>query len=149
MRIRLAEDQDIDQLYALGLGVSEFEVSAETVEFWPKATLSAAVGSPDVAIAVAVDDGKVLGFAIANINPTLRKAMIENLFVSPDRRGKGIGGDIVRYLCDVVTAAYNCSYIATLVPPEAEGALQTYQQSGFVKGESFVWLDKAFGEFKR
>lgn len=150
MKIRLAEANDLEALYALGQGVGEFEVSADTVEFWPKAILTKAIDSADVAIVVAEDAGELVGFTIANVNATLQKAIIENLFVSPAYRGKGMGGELVRYLCDVLTTTYRCSYIVSLVPPDAMGALQTYQQAGFAKGNTFVWLDASFSdEFKR
>ena len=150
MNIRLAENADMEQLYALGQGVSEFEVSEETVEFWPKAILAEALGSPDVAVVVAEDGGKLVGFALANINTTLQKAIVENLFVASTSRGQGLGGELIRHLCAVVTTAYACNYVISLVPPEAEAALQTYQQAGFTKGHTFVWLDKVYvDDFRR
>jgi len=146
MLTRLANEDDLESLYALGVDVDEFEVNEETIEFWPKPILTAAIDSPDVVIAIAENGRELVGFVIANINPTLKKALIENLFVAPRHRGLGAGSMLVRYLCRIVVEEYDCSYIATLVPPDAEGALQTYQQAGFTRGHTFVWLDKLFSD---
>lgn len=100
---------------------------------------------------MAEEGDQLIGFAIASTNPTLQKAIIENLFVAPAFRGRGIGEELVKYVCQIVTESYGCTYVAALVPSDAEGALRTYRrQAGFTTGHAFVWLDKVFDDqFKR
>ncbi|MDN5274692.1 MAG: family N-acetyltransferase [Candidatus Saccharibacteria bacterium] len=139
--VRAALLKDVDELHALGSGVSEFSVSRETVTFWPKKTLRRAIESGDVFIRVAQDKDRLVGFIIASFSDGLKKAIIENIFVSPTHRGKKLGNDLLnRLLQDLRNCG--CEYVATLIPQDAFGALSTYKDAGFTEGEVFVWLDR-------
>jgi hypothetical protein len=37
-------------------------------------------------------------------------------------------------------------YVATLVPPNAQGAINLYKRAGFSQGETFLWLDKTLAD---
>ncbi len=94
MNIRRAVPEDIDTIYELGKAVTEFAVTDNTVTFWPKTVLDNAVGSDDIVMLVAEDDG-VAGFLIAQYNDGLKKAVIENVYVHPDKRGRGIDDSLL------------------------------------------------------
>lgn len=148
MNIRRATSKDINSIHNLGKDVSEFSVNEQTVTFWPKDLLMHAVESDDVVILVA-EDSDIRGFLIVNYNRGLKKALIENVYVHPDARGQGIGDQLLQKMLTILSEA-GCEYVATLVPPDAENAIDLYQRSGFERGESFLWLDKVLSEsFKK
>lgn len=148
MNIRRAALEDIDAVCKLGKTVEEFTVNDETVNFWPKELLTQAVGSDDVIILIA-EDGAIVGFLIVNYNRSLKKATIENVYVQPENRGQDVSDQLLEAMFKQLIEV-GCEYIATLVPPDAQGAIDLYKRSGFSQGETFTWLDKALGEeFKR
>jgi len=144
MNIREAAIDDIDAVHELGSSVDEFKVNDETVNFWPKELLVQAAQSSDALILVAEDEG-IFGFLVVNYNKSLKKALIENIYVRPDKRDQGIGEQLLEQMFKLLPGI-GCEYVATLVPPDARGALELYQRNGFSKGESFVWLDKSLSE---
>lgn len=142
MNIRQATIEDIDELYMLGEQTPEFSVNADTVTFWPKDTLASAIAATDVIVLVCHDEHEIQGFIIASYSEGLRKATIENVWVAPGYRKKGIGKDLLSELVEHLTEQ-GCEYIATLIPPDANEALYLYLNAGFTKGQTFLWLDKS------
>lgn len=150
MIIETASASDVDVICALGRDVGEFEVSAETVGFWPAEVVAEAIESPEAVVVVARDGDSVVGFAMANLNQAFRKAIIENIYVVPAQRGSGVGRQLLERVCSIATIDRGCEYVAALVPTDAEAALATYLGAGFAQGKAFVWLDKSFAkEFRR
>lgn len=148
MIIRPAIIKDIAQIYELGKSVTQFSVNDETVTFWPKKLLENAVRSDDVVILVA-EEKTIIGFIIANYNHSLKKAIIENVYVTLEMRGKGIGDKLLEEMLTSLSEK-GCEYIATLVPSTAQSAIELYARAGFSQGETFLWLDKSLSkEFKR
>lgn len=148
MNIRRAKPEDVNAIYELGKLVDEFAVNDDTVNFWPKELLAHAVVSNDVLILVAEDE-TVVGFLIANCNSGLKKALVENIYVRPDKRGQGTGDKLVGQMLKLLPDM-GCEYVATLVPSDAKAATNLYTRSGFSQGETFIWLDKALNAtFKR
>jgi ribosomal protein S18 acetylase RimI-like enzyme len=148
MNVRRATVADIDAIHQLGKSVEEFSVNSETVNFWPKELLMQAVQSDDVLILVAQDE-EVVGFLVVNYNKGLKKALIENIYIHPDKRGQGIGDKLLTTVRTLLIEM-GCEYTATLVPPDAQGAIELYQRNGFSQGETFVWFDKVLDdEFSR
>jgi ribosomal protein S18 acetylase RimI-like enzyme len=147
--IRKAETKDVAEMHRLGRAVAEFSVNEETVTFWPEDILTRAVGSHDTSILVAEAGQEIVGFIIANLNVSLRKAIIENVYVRPDKRDAGIGGRLLDELLALLRRT-PIAYVSTLIPLHADSALRLYGEAGFSKGESFLWLDKSLsGSFKR
>lgn len=144
MTIRTATTTDILPIHELGKSVAEFNVNDETVTFWPKELLENAVRSDDVVILVAEEE-IIVGFIIANYNHSLKKAIIENVFVTPKMRGKGVGDKLLEQMLAALTEK-GCEYIATLIPPNAQGAIELYKRAGFSQGETFLWLDRTLSE---
>lgn len=145
MNIRKATLADVEELHKLGEKTPEFAVNADTVTFWPKSTLKNAISSDDVIIFIAEDQNEITGFIIANYSKGLRKATIENICVALEYRGKDVGkallGELVQSLKEL-----GCEYVATLIPPNADEALQLYSSAGFAKGNAFTWLDKPLSD---
>lgn len=145
MQIRKALAEDVDAIYALGEKVAEFSVNEETVTFWPKDILVQAVSSSDTIVLVAEQDQEIAGFIIANLNTSLRKAIIENVYVSPDNRDAGIGSRLLNELLLSLNGTA-IEYVSTLIPLDADNASSLYVEAGFSKGEPFLWLDKSLSD---
>lgn len=142
IEIRDAKSEDVSAVYALGEHVDEFHTSDQAPTFWPKAMLGACVGKDDVYFLVAISGKEIVGFIIVNLNKNLRKALIENIFVKPGFRKRGIGLNLTK---KVIERAKSDQYqfISVLTPPDDIAAINTYQRAGFSKGETFLWLDVA------
>jgi ribosomal protein S18 acetylase RimI-like enzyme len=149
MNIRQAQTTDVSAIYDLGKNVSEFSVNDETVIFWPKDLLANAIESDDVLLLVAEDKNVIVGFVIINYSHGLKKALIENIYVHPDMRARGIGDQLLQKMFELLPGM-GCGYVVTLVPLDADGAISLYERSGFDRGESFLWLDKSISQsFKK
>ncbi len=142
IEIRTASDEDISTIHHLGEAVDEFRTSDQAPNFWPEAILRACIDKEDVVFLVAVLEDETVGFIIVNLNKSLSKALIENIFVVPTLRGQGIGSRLVK---DAINAVKSNRYqfISVLTPPDDEAAIRTYEAVGFSKGETFLWLDIA------
>lgn len=140
--IRAAQKSDAHNLHEFGRGIKEFQVNSDTVNFWPESILHDAVQSEDAVVLIACDDDQTVGFLIANCNKSLRKAIIENIYVSPESRNQGVGRELLEQLIATLEST-GYEYVATLVPQNAEGAASLYIDAGFSEGELFRWLDKA------
>lgn len=149
VQVRKAKATDVDAIHTLGIAVPQFSVNTETVTFWPKDILAQAVTSNNTLILVAEADQQVVGFIIANLNLSLRKAIIENVYVRPKNRDAGIGSMLLNGLLASLSGTA-IEYIATLIPLNALDASRLYEEAGFSKGESFLWLDTSLSDtFKR
>ena len=147
--MRIATVDDTNAIHKLGENVSEFSVSNKTVNFWPKNILVRALASDDVTVLVAQAEQDLVGFIIASYSQGLRKATIENIFVTLEHRGEGVGGALLAELLQRL-AEQGCEYAATSIPGDADGALRIYEGAGFTRGASFVWLDRSLtNAFKR
>jgi ribosomal protein S18 acetylase RimI-like enzyme len=145
INVRRAEAKDVDAIHSLGEPVSEFSVSNETITFWPKDILARAIGSNGVVILAAEANQQIVGFIIANLNVSLRKAIIENVYVRPENRGAGVGNKLLDKLL-LSLEDIGIEYVSTLIPLEADDASRLYLEAGFSKGESFLWLDKSLSD---
>lgn len=138
--IRQATINDVSTIHLLGEHVDEFATGKETVNFWPESILQKGVKSDSVVIFVAEEKNEVVGFIIANCNNALSKALIENIYVNPSRRGQGTGTRLTLAAIDE-SKRRGCEYVAVLTPPDDTPAIKTYEKAGFTKGEAFLWLD--------
>lgn len=81
-------------------------------------------------------ENKIIGFSIVNLNNSLGKAEIENIYVLPVYRkngiGKGLVDEILKELRDMNYNNVNCL---------ADEAIGFYEHYGFTKGKNFVWMD--------
>ena len=142
IEIREARGEDVPTIYNLGENVDEFHTSDQAPNFWPEQVLLNCIDKQDVYFFVAVSGGEIVGFIIANCNKSLSKTELENIFVRPDFRRQGIGSGLAS---KVVEAAKLDQYqfISVLTPPGDIAAIKTYEDAGFAKGETFLWLDIA------
>lgn len=140
IEIRDVAVDDIPIIYAMGENVDEFRTSDQAPTFWPETVLRKCVNKSDIYFLTAVFNKEIVGFVIVNLNKSLSKALIENIFVKPDFRGRGIGTTLAE---TVIKRAKNerFQFIAVLTPTDDIPAIKTYGKAGFSKGETFLWLD--------
>ena len=138
--IREARLGDVEGILQLGNTVSEFQVSDDVITFWPEHIVKKIVSSKTDFIIVAVERKHIVGFIIANYNPTFGKAIIENIYVDPLYRGKGVSDRLRDYLLEKLRSV-GCEYVCTLVESAGRDAITSYERYGFNHGIDCVWLD--------
>jgi ribosomal protein S18 acetylase RimI-like enzyme len=149
MQIRKAKKSDIDKINKIGNNVNEFRVSEKVVTFWPRNILLDLIKSKTGLILVAEENEDVLGFVIANYNPTFRKAIIENIFVQEKYRKQDIGKRLLTSLLKQLKSI-GCEYVCTLVESKSSRAIDFYIENNFKEGIECVWLDKILNKsFRR
>ena len=123
----------------------EFKTAENVVLFWPKATLENCIDKEDILFYVVEEEDKIIGFSIVNLNQSLGKAEIENIYVLPEYRKNKIGTAILdQILQELKSRNYNN------VNCLADEATEFYKRYGFTKGKNFAWMDMVLSdEFKR
>ncbi|MFH0854778.1 MAG: GNAT family N-acetyltransferase [bacterium] len=143
MKIRKAIIADIDRIHALGSTVNEFAVSDETVIFWPKHILRNCIESKTDWLLIAEENEAIAGFVIINNSPVFKKAIIENIYVFPQLREKGVAKKLLTTALDLINST-DCEYICALM--DDDKAIKFYESNGFKKGRNFAWLDKVLSK---
>lgn len=83
-------------------------------------------------ILIAKEDKQIIGFIIANYNSCFKKAIIENIFVKPEHRGKDIGETLLKRLFEKLTSL-KCGYVCFLVEENSSVVIDFYASNGFNK----------------
>jgi ribosomal protein S18 acetylase RimI-like enzyme len=143
MKIRNATLADIPHIHALGKDQKEFTVAQNTISFWPEKILKKIIQSTTDWILIAEEASEIQGFIILNYNKNFQKAIIENIYVAPHERRKGIAGKMLSKAIEKIKKEGGC-YLCTLVEIENHKAKKFYIQQGFAPGKNFQWLDKTF-----
>ncbi len=145
MKIRIAKKEDVEQVWNIGNNVSEFKTAENVVIFWPKKTLENCINKEDILFYVVEKEEKVVGFSIVNLNQSLGKAEIENIYVLPKYRKNRIGTALLdKILQELKVRNYNN------VNCLADEAIEFYKRYGFIQGKDFVWMDITLSDkFKR
>lgn len=145
MKIRLAKKHDVNQVWNIGNNVSEFRTAENVVIFWPEETLKNCIDKDDILFYVVETENKIIGFSIVNLNKSLGKAEIENIYILPEYRKNKIGTAI---LDEIIQELKNRKY--NNVNCLADEATEFYKRYGFTKGKDFAWMDIALSDnFKR
>ena len=140
--IRRATAQDVptlSDLYARFYSEDPIDVSHDSI----RKNLGAMVLDERAAIWIAEDDKDIIGFASASLTLGVEfgwASEIEDLFVLPEHRGKGLAK---RLLLTAIDWAEKCgaSEILLVVTPEAEadqGLVAFYEKLGFSKSDRIV-----------
>lgn len=145
MKIRIAKKEDVEQVWNIGNNVSEFKTAENVVIFWPKETLENCINKEDILFYVVEIENKIIGFSIVNLNQSLGKAEIENIYVLPKYRKNKIGTALLdKILQELKNRKYNN------VNCLADEAIEFYKRCGFTKGKGFAWMDITLSDnFKR
>ena len=149
MGIRNASLEDIDNIIQLCKSVNEFQVSDEVITFWSKEILTNCIQSKINPILVAEENKQIIGFIIANYNPSFKKATIENIYVNLESRAKGIGKLLLTNLLKELKKL-NCEYLCSLTQSDNPKAVEFFLKNDFNKGIDCIWLDKILSDkFKK
>ncbi len=145
MKIRIAKKEDVNQVWNIGNNVSEFKTAENVVIFWPKETLENCINKDDILFYVVELENKIIGFSIVNLNKSLGKAEIENIYILPKYRRNKVGTALLdEILKELKVRNYNN------VNCLADEAIEFYKRYGFTKGKNFAWMDIALSDnFKR
>lgn len=139
INIRETEEKDIKIIFELGKNISGFEVSNDIVTFWPIKLLKNSVGKDDVIFLVIEKEKNIIGFIIMNLNYSLSKGEIEDIYIIEDERNKGYGSMLLKRTIDIAKSKginYKIEYINALTNT-AEGF---FEKNDFIKGNKFTWF---------
>ncbi|MDD2391633.1 MAG: GNAT family N-acetyltransferase [Bacilli bacterium] len=147
--IREVKKEDIKIVFELGKNISGFEVSNDIVTFWPIQLLNNSVEKEDVIFLVMEQEKNIIGFLIMNLNYSLLKGEIEDIYILEEERNKGYGSTLLKKSIDIAKNKginYKIQYINTMTN-SAEGF---FQKNDFVKGNIFIWYSLALTDiFKK
>jgi GNAT superfamily N-acetyltransferase len=132
--IRPAAVEDVEAIVRLIHGLAEFEKLAHLVKVTPESLAPHLFGSRPVAEAlVAESEGRVVAFALFFTNFSTFLAQpglyLEDLFVEPAQRGRGIGQALLEHLAGLA-ASRGCGRFEWSVLDWNEGAIRFYRRMG-------------------
>lgn len=127
------------------IGIDKYLEKIKNAIFWPKEILENCINKEDILFYVVEIENKIIGFSIVNLNKSLGKAEIENIYVLPEYRKNKIGTAILdEILQELKERKYNN------VNCLADEATEIYKRYGFTKGKDFAWMNIALSDnFKR
>ena len=132
--LRSAEPRDVAAIVRLIHSLAEFEQLAHLCRATPEALAPQLFGTRPAAEALVVESaGEVIAFALFFTNFSTFLAQpglyLEDLFVAPEHRGKGIGEALLRRLAGLA-AARGCGRFEWSVLEWNEHAIRFYERMG-------------------
>jgi ribosomal protein S18 acetylase RimI-like enzyme len=124
---RLYTPEDFAQLYAIE------EVCFEHPFRFGRQYMRHLVDSSDAATWIAEEDGRMVGFSIAEWGREQGKriAYLQTIEVTPEARGGGVGAELLR-LCEDSARVAGAQRIWLHVDAENESAIRLYQRNRYV-----------------
>lgn len=139
MEIRKMEEKDVEQVYDIGIKVKEFVVS-ENRRFWSKQTIYDWTNRKNDILLIAEDDEKIIGFMMSRFHEPTKEAIIDNIFVSEDWRGRGVGTELVKE-CLKQLKEKGTNYVYCTITTDNTPTIEFLKKNGFNKGYEFIWMD--------
>lgn len=99
---------------------------------------------------VAVEDGRVLGFAyVAPYRPraAYRYTVEDSVYVAPDAVGRGIGSMLLAALIDTCTRLGFRQMVAVIGDADNRGSIRLHQKAGFAHGGTLRSVGYKFGRW--
>ena len=141
--IRTAEINDIPQLCVLLQTLFSQEIEFVPTEKLQVAGLTEIINHPKVGdIVIATLDSRIVG--MTNLLYTISTALggvvaiLEDMVVSPNVCGKGIGSELLNYSFDLAKSK-GCQRITLLADHDNERAHRFYQRHGFTRSSMTVF----------
>ncbi len=135
-KVRLACLEDVDAIWNMGKNVNEFETASEVVYFWPREILKECIDKKDVIMLVAEAENEIVGFIIVNVNLSLKKSEIENIYVLDSFRNQKIGSQLVT---EVIKESKKIGVENICFLSSKDHSF--WEKNGFLLGEDFKWMD--------
>jgi GNAT superfamily N-acetyltransferase len=134
LQIRAAQAEDVGTILKLIRGLAEYEHEPQAVEATEQDLLRDGFGDhPRFHCALAEWDGEPVGFALYFYNYSTWKGrhgiFLDDLFVYPEHRGKGIGKALLLHVARIA-AAQNCGRYEWLVLDWNTPAIEFYESLG-------------------
>ncbi len=150
MEVTIASSKDIPELCEL-----LDSLFTQEAEFIPDrevqaSGLAAVINDPKVGdILVARKDGEIIGMVnlLYTVSTGLgeRVALLEDMVVSPNERGQGVGSDIIRQAVDFAKEK-DCKRITLLTDDDNSGAHRFYERHGFSRSSMVAFRMLLDGE---
>ncbi|WP_336135058.1 GNAT family N-acetyltransferase [Natronomonas amylolytica] len=143
MELREATDADIDAIRRVAERSWEVdypailtrETAQEAVSEWYGSDgLADAIAEGRTELLVAERDGEVVGFAHATWNGSEAEGYILRLYVHPDHRGRGVGGELLEGTRQAL-AGYDVDRIHAMVLAENDPGNAFYERFGFERAD--------------
>ena len=134
LQIRAAQPEDVGTILKLIRGLAEYEHEPQAVEATEQDLLRDGFGEhPRFHCALAEWNGNPVGFALYFYNYSTWKGrhgiFLDDLFVDPEHRGKGIGKALLLHVARIA-AAQNCGRYEWLVLDWNTPAIEFYESLG-------------------
>ena len=138
--VRLADRKDVNAIYGLGVKASGFAVSKK-IKFYEKKEIKQWIqGRKNNIVLIAETNSKIVGFAYVKIM-SWHWAMVDNFYVLPAYRRKGIGSLIEKSL-ESELRKKGISYVSRLVKPSHKTSMKFLEKRNFKKESNYAWFDK-------
>jgi ribosomal protein S18 acetylase RimI-like enzyme len=149
MRIRSADAGDVDAIRGIAHcswerdypGIANRETIDDRVEEWyGNDRMRSAVADPGTVVLVADAGDEVVGFAHAAVSTETWTGSILRLYVDPDRRGEGVGSELLDATIDELRDR-DCERIEAMVLADNEPGNEFYRAAGFERvatGETVI-----------
>lgn len=137
-------EADLPQVMNLGNRTEEFQVGEDS-SFWPESTLRRWLVSSNDPLIVAESEGEIVGFILGAIHHPTKKTTLENILVTEEYRGRGIG----RLLIDCFMTEmerHGVEYVCALSKTTNVPTINFLLKNGFARGHDFVWIYKSLRE---
>ena len=134
LTIEPATERDIPLILEFVSGLAEYEKNLNKVEATPERIRETIFGAePAAQVLFAYENGSAVGFAVFYYTYStfvgLRGLYLEDLFVKPEARGKGVGRALLSYLARLAKEK-NCYRIEWAVLNWNEPAIRFYERLG-------------------
>lgn len=139
--IRAATPGDVATILGFVRDLAAFEREPDAVDATAQMLHDALFGAHPAAEAVIAEDGEPLGFALFFHNFSTwtgrRGLYLEDLYVTPDARGRGVGGALLRHLAGIALDR-GCARFEWSVLDWNEPAIRFYRGVGAVGLEEWT-----------
>lgn len=134
---RMAEE-DLPQVMNIGNRTEGFQVGEDSA-FWPESTLRRWLISSDDPLIVAEIEGEIVGFILGAIHHPTKKTTLENILVTEEYRGRGVGKLLLDSFMKEMESR-GVEYICALSRTDNTPAIHFFVKNGFKKGNDFSWI---------
>ena len=135
MQIALADSDDVPALCSLLQSLFSQEIEFKPDQKLQIRGLTSIINDPNIGcIVIARENNQVVGMVnlLFTVSTALggRVALLEDMVVTPDMRGTGVGSKLLQYSVESA-AEMGCLRITLLTDADNEGAHRFYQRHGF------------------